>query len=166
MKKLGYGLGVMLLILMCFMVATVFSESNLTYLTDYELQVEKSEKLVIVDFWAVWCRNCKIQTPVLERLAVFNQRYNRDKISWLFLDVDKSGKMRRKFKALRGLPALLFMQDGEEIYRIIGFAPYTMIQEAINDIFRKQEMERREAVKDDDDSECSGGTCPVPDEYK
>jgi len=161
------NVGIIILILFCllgFLSGNAFSE-GLTDLTDYQVQVLDSDKLLIIDFWAKWCKPCGIMTPILERLAEFNQRYNKDKISWLRLNVDTNRKMYRHFAPLRGLPALLFLKDGKEIHRIIGLTPFLKIQDVINDIFRKQELEERKEKKDKKVEGCEGGVCPPPPGY-
>jgi len=161
-------LGVVILILFCLfspLVKNVHSEVLIPDLVNYEIQVLESGKLVIIDFWAEWCKPCKIMKPILERLVEFNQKYNRDKISWLNVNVDNK-KWHKKFAPLRGLPVLLFLKDGEEIYRIIGQTTFLYLQDVINNIFKEEELKKRSEKKDKKVEGCNGGVCPVPPEYK
>jgi len=161
------NVGIIVLILFCllgFLASNAFSE-GLTDLTDYQVQVSDSDKLLVIDFWAEWCKPCKIQRPILERLILFNDRYNKGRISWLNVNVDKDRKMYKNFRPLRGLPVLLFWKDGKEIHRIIGLTPFTTIQGVINDIFKKQELEERKEKKDKKVEGCEGGSCDPPPGY-
>jgi len=158
--------GIIVLILFCLLgllAGNAFSEVLIPDLVDYQVQILDSDKLLIIDFWAEWCKPCKIQKPILDRLVVFNQRYNKDKISWLNINVDKNRKMLKNFRPLRGLPVLLFLKDGKEIYRMIGLTPFTTIQDVINRVFREEELENRK--EDEKVEDCSGGACEPPPGY-
>lgn len=168
MMNFSLSVGVIILILFCilgFLAGNAFSEVLIPDLTDYQVQVLDSDKLLIIDFWAEWCKPCKIQRPILERLVLFNDKYNKGRISWLNVNVDKDRKMYKNFRPLRGLPVLLFLKDGKEIYRIIGLTPFLRIQDVINDIFRKWELEERKEKKDKKVEGCEGGVCPPPPGY-
>jgi len=144
------NMGIIILILCCvlgFLSGKAFSEVLIPDLTDYQVQVLDSDKLLIIDFWADWCKPCKIQRPILERLVLFNDKYNKGRISWLNVNVDKDRKMYKNFRPLRGLPVLLFLKDGKEIYRIIGLTPFITIQDIINGIFREEECKIERKIK-------------------
>ena len=120
-------------------------------------EVLESDKLVIIDFWAKWCRYCKLLDPVIIRLMIFNQRYNKDKIEWYKVDVDKDRKFLNNFRPFRGLPVVAFYKNGKEVDRMIGFQPFLTIQDKIN-LLLKEEKKDKKDKKDD----CRGGVCPPP----
>jgi thioredoxin 1 len=125
---------------------------------NFQKEVLESDKLIIIDFWAEWCKYCKTLDLTIERLIVFNQKYNRNKIKWFKVDVDKSKrKFLNNFRPFRGLPIVVFYKDGKEIHRFIGILPFITIQKKIK-LFLKEEKKEK---KDKDN--CSGGTCqPSP----
>jgi len=123
-------------------------------------EVLESDKLIIIDFWAEWCKYCKLLDPIIERLIVFNQQYNRNKIEWFKVDVDKNRKFLNNFRPLRGLPVLIFYKNGVEVDRIIGFTPFLIINDKILLILKEERKEEKDKKKDD----CDGGICPPPEE--
>lgn len=129
---------------------------------NFQKEVLESDKLIVIEFWAIWCSHCKILSPIIERLAVFNQKYNRDKIRWFKVDVDKSRKFLDKFRPFRGLPVVVFYKNSKEVYRFIGALPFLKIQDVINSLLKEERKEKKNKKKDD----CSGGTCEPPSEHK
>jgi len=122
----------------------------------------ESDKLIIVDFWASWCKYCLLLDPIIERLIVFNQEYNKDKIEWYKVDADKSSKFLNNFRPLRGLPVLVFYRNGKEVDRILGFMPFLKIQERINLLLKEEKKEQKDKKKDN----CDDGVCQPPPEFK
>ena len=147
MKKI-----ILILMMLCIL-------TTVSYGQDFQ-EVLESDKLVIIDFWANWCKYCKLLDPIIERLVTFNQRYNRDKIEWIKVDVDKDRKFLKNFRPLRGLPVVMFYKNGKEVNRIIGFQPFLKIQSIIHTLLKEERKEKKE--KDD----CDDGVCSPPEEYK
>ena len=91
-------------------------ETNIIDLTTDNFQeVLESDKLIVIDFWADWCRYCKLLDRIIERLIVFNQQYNKDKIEWFKVDVDKNRKFLNNFRPFRGLPVIAFYKNGKAV---------------------------------------------------
>jgi len=126
---------------------------------NFQEEVLESDKLIVIDFWASWCKYCKLLDPVIERLIVFNQQYNKDKIEWFKVDVDQNRKFLNNFRPFRGLPVLAFYRNGKEVDRITGFQPFLMIQDKINLLLKEEKKEE----KDKKDG-CNGGICDPPEE--
>ena len=148
-----------ILILIMFCILTTVSFGQVILNKDNFQEVLESEKLVVIDFWAEWCKPCKILSPIIERLVVFNQRYNKDKIEWFKVNVDENRKFLNNFRPLRGLPAVAFYKNGEEIYRFVGLLPFLKIQDIINSLLREEVKEK----KDRDKKGCEDGACVPPE---
>jgi len=86
------------------------SSDAIVHVTDdsFEEEVLKSDKPVLVDFWAAWCGPCKMIAPVLDELA---ESYG-DKIKIAKLDVDGNKEIPGKFN-IRGIPTLIIFKNGE-----------------------------------------------------
>ena len=82
---------------------------NIKHITDasFEADVLKSERPVLVDFWAEWCGPCKSIAPILEEVASAYE----GKISVVKLDVDANTAIPAKF-GIRGIPTLILFKNG------------------------------------------------------
>lgn len=78
--------------------------------------VLKSDKPVVVDFWAPWCRPCLMMAPVFEELS---REYN-GKMVFAKLNTDDN-QMTASRLGIQGIPTLIFFHNGKEIDRVIGF---------------------------------------------
>jgi thioredoxin 1 len=91
--------------------------------TDFENKVLKSDKPVLVDFWATWCGPCRIISPILDQLSVEYE----GKVKVSKMDVDANIKTASRFN-VRSIPMLLFFKNGKVVDQIIGAVPKHMIQ--------------------------------------
>jgi thioredoxin 1 len=91
--------------------------SNVPVVTaaDFDSVVLKSEKPVVVDFYASWCGPCKGLAPMLDRLA--SQHTNRVKV--VKVNVDKSQELAQKYN-VTGLPTVKFFEGGKETGGFLG----------------------------------------------
>ena len=89
---------------------------------DFEAQVEKTDGLTIVDFWATWCGPCRMIAPILDQIST---EYNGVKVAKL--DVDANIRTATRFN-VRSIPTLLFFKDGKVVDQIIGAVPKTQIE--------------------------------------
>lgn len=83
--------------------------------SDFETTVLKSDKPVLVDFWADWCGPCHMVAPVIEEIANENQ----GSLVVGKLDVDANPQTSRKYGVL-SIPSMLLFVDGVEKARIVG----------------------------------------------
>lgn len=79
---------------------------------NFEEEVLRSEKPVLVDFWATWCGPCMRQGPIVEELA--GEGYSVGKV-----DVDQEPALAQKFQVM-SIPTLIIFKDGKEAKRLVG----------------------------------------------
>ena len=95
--------------------------------SSFEQTVIKSDKPVLVDFWAPWCRPCLMAAPVLEEIA---EEY-RDKITVAKLNVDENGKTAARY-SIMSIPSMLLFKNGEPISNIVGFKPKAELKRSLD----------------------------------
>lgn len=107
------------------------SEENLLHVTDenFEAEILKSEKPVLVDFWAAWCGPCKAIAPTIEALA---EEY-AGQIRVAKLDVDNNPKSAMKF-GIKAIPTMIMFKDGEVSDQITGAVGKAQLEEAIKKV--------------------------------
>ena len=91
----------------------------------FESEVLKSDKIVLVDFYADWCNPCKILSPILEEVA----KENPD-IKLVKVDVDTNENLAYEYRAY-SIPTLVVIKDGKEVKRAVGAMPKEDVLELI-----------------------------------
>ncbi len=81
----------------------------------FEEEVLKSDKPVLVDFWAAWCAPCRMLTPIVDEVA---QEFS-DQAKVLNLNVDENSETSAKYN-IKGIPTLLLFNGGEVKDQIVG----------------------------------------------
>ena len=84
---------------------------------DFEEIVLKSDKVVLLDFWAEWCTPCKKIAPILELIA----SENKSKVKVVKINIDEYPITSTKY-AVMSIPTLLVFKDGEVVQKIVGGA--------------------------------------------
>lgn len=103
------------------------SEKVLT-ITDssFDADVIKSDKPVLVDFWATWCAPCKAITPVIEAIA---EEYD-GRIVVGKVNVDDSPATPGKY-GVRGIPTIILFNDGKVVDQVVGAVPKSQLEALI-----------------------------------
>lgn len=99
---------------------------------NFEQEVVKADKLVLIDFYADWCGPCKNFAPHLEKFAEENQ----DKVKVVKINVDENPALAAAFN-VRSIPTLVTMKDGQPIFMAAGALPPDMLERFVNDSLQK-----------------------------
>ena len=93
------------------MAVTVITKDN------FEQEVLKSDKPVLLDFWAAWCGPCKMLSPVVDQIAEENPDIKVGKV-----DVDDQVELAMKYQIM-SIPTLLVFNNGELANQSVGVIP-------------------------------------------
>jgi thioredoxin 1 len=91
--------------------------------TGFEADVLKSDKPVLVDFWAEWCGPCRMIAPHLEDL----QTELDGKIQVVKVNIDENPMTPTKY-GVRGIPTLILFKDGKPAATVVGAQPKSALK--------------------------------------
>jgi thioredoxin 1 len=102
------------------------TSETVTEITDANFadEVEKSEGLHMIDFWAVWCGPCRLIAPVVAELA---EEYQDQGLKVGKLDVDSNPQTTARFRVM-SIPSVLFFKDGEQVDQVVGAVPRAVLE--------------------------------------
>jgi len=93
---------------------------------EFENEVIKSDKLVLVDFFATWCPPCKMLAPVLEKISE-----DRKDFKILKLNTDENIELSINY-SIESIPTMIIFKDGIEMDRMIGYTSEEEIIRTVN----------------------------------
>lgn len=103
-------------------------------LTDdnFEAEVLKSDKPVLVDFWAVWCGPCRIVSPIVEEIG----KEYEGKLKVGELNVDNNSRIASQY-GIMSIPSLLFFKAGQVVDQVVGAVPKQQLTDKVDKILGK-----------------------------
>ena len=93
---------------------------------NFENEVLRSDKPVLVDFWAAWCGPCRMLSPVVDEVAEENPGIKVDKVN-----VDEQGQLAMQF-GIMSIPTLMLFRNGKNVDTSVGVVPKAEILKMIN----------------------------------
>ena len=100
--------------------------------TNFDKEVLKSNKLVLVDFWAAWCGPCKMVAPVIDEIA---DEY-KDAVKVVKVNTDENPSTAASY-GIRSIPTLLIFNKGHIIDTIIGAIPKSTVVNRIQECLKE-----------------------------
>jgi len=93
---------------------------------NFQTEVLKSERPVLLDFWAVWCGPCRMVAPTIDKLSeTYSDRAVIGKVN-----VDEEAALAEQFKVM-SIPTIYILKDGQVVERLIGARPYAELASAL-----------------------------------
>jgi thioredoxin 1 len=94
---------------------------------NFEEQVLKADKPVLVDFWAVWCGPCRMVAPVIDELS----KDYEGKALVGKVDVDNNPNTATKY-GIRSIPTIGLFKNGELVDKVVGAVPKQKLAQMID----------------------------------
>lgn len=97
--------------------------------SNFDEVVLKSDKPVLVDFWAEWCGPCRMVAPIVSEISADYE----GKAVVGKLDVDSNPEVSQKY-GIRNIPTILFFKNGEVVDKQVGAAPKSLLVSKIDNL--------------------------------
>lgn len=100
--------------------------------SSFEEAVLKSQKPVLVDFWAPWCGPCRAIAPIVEELA----KEYQGKVDFARLNVDESPFVASRY-GIMSIPTLIVFKDGKPVHQVVGYQPREQLKKMLDNTLGK-----------------------------
>ena len=107
------------------------SDAEPIHVTDdtFDAEVVNAALPALVDFWAPWCGPCRMVAPIVEDLA----RAYDGRLVVAKVNTDENVRVATDL-GIMGIPTLILFKGGEEVDRVVGFAPRHVLEEKVKAI--------------------------------
>ena len=92
-------------------------------------EVLQDKRLVMIDFWAVWCGPCRMIAPTVEELA----KEYAGKMKVAKLNTDENPDIASKYKIM-GIPTIMFFKGGQRVDQVVGAVPKNQLKSKIDSL--------------------------------
>lgn len=92
---------------------------------NFQAEITKSDKPVLVDFWAVWCGPCQMMAPILHELEAEMPDVQIGKVN-----VEEQMDLARQFRVV-SIPTLIIFKNGQEVQRMVGVTSKEELKDAL-----------------------------------
>lgn len=93
---------------------------------EFEKEVIRSERVILVDFFATWCPPCKMLSPVLEKIASSRAEFDIAKVN-----IDEEQDLAVKYQ-IQAVPTMLVFKDGKPVDKLVGYVDENIILNTID----------------------------------
>jgi len=107
----------------------VTDHNDILTLTETNFQQQTKGKVVLVDFWAVWCAPCRMMAPVLNNVA--SELMENNKVGKI--NIEEQRNLAQKFN-VRSIPTLILFKNGIEVKRFVGVKQKDFLLKEIQNI--------------------------------
>ena len=94
--------------------------------SNFQEEVIKADKPVLLDFWASWCGPCRMVSPIIDEIAAARSDVRVGKIN-----VDEQPELARQF-GIMSIPTLVVMKNGQIVNQAVGARPRSAIESMLN----------------------------------
>jgi thioredoxin 1 len=93
---------------------------------NFEEEVMKSDKPVLIDFWAPWCGPCRMVSPIVDEIAA-----EKVDVKVCKVNIDEQADLAKSFKVM-SIPTLAVVKDGQVVNVAVGARPKSDIEAMLN----------------------------------
>ena len=108
------------------------SEKTLN-IDNFDKEINNTDKLVLIDFYATWCGPCQMLSPIIEEIA---EEY-ADKLEVFKVNVDSNQELAIKYDVL-SIPTLMYFKNGKMLNTTVGFIPKTELKNVISELLNRR----------------------------